>query len=514
LTRSSISAKAALAIIYARGQWATSARREVVALGELDGETLVSFADIKGKLSEVLRQVESGGAELAKMPMAQLSRISPPVFKKFTIKGQAAHILYDQDYRPVRIEDRVVMVAGGDALMLNVSGDRGEAEWKTPAGIDKATSDRYAYFPPGMRLLGALSRDGRIVVVADRKSARGLDVVNGKTKWHTDFYKIGIRSFYCMSAGQGVLVLADTSGKVSCLDMANGKLLWQNNLVGGRSRMPLGSAQIGGGLVVFRSDSGRSVTALSLSRQGRVVGTWTSKQWSQVEMTADGIMLMLLDGELTAREPARTDRPLWRVQYEGNKNPTIIGVSAEMLAVAPDMSGGPVDVLSIPGGGRKLASLAPASIEGQPGIAFEAAFDRGQIFVLCTAGLNGRRGGQYGQITNTRGINLQKFNLADGKRLWSRNIASAARYYPNVLPMTVGRNHVVVSARHYQAGQPCYVHIIDSETGRDAQKIDLRAPGAVIKDEPRRRQAMGPPVMTAGRLVVETTEGVSVNGEK
>ena len=147
-------------------------------------------------------------------------------------------------------------------------------------------------------------------------------------------------------------------------------------------------------------------------------------------------------------------------------------------------------------------------------VAFDAAFDRGNIFLLCTAGLNGRRGGQYGQITNTRGINLQKFNLADGKRLWSRDIESAARYYPNVLPITVGRKHVVVSARHYQAGLTCYVHVIESETGQEVQKIDLRAAGGGGKDESRRRQAMGPPVMTAGRLVVETSEGVRINGEK
>ena len=253
---------------------------------------------------------------------------------------------------------------------------------------------------------------------------------------------------------------------------------------------------------------------MSLSREGRVVGTWTSKQWSQVEMTADGIMLMLLDGELTAREPARIEKPLWKVDYDGGKNPTIIGVSTEMLAVAPDMSGGAVDVLSIPGGGRKLASLAPANIEGMAGIAFGAAFDRGHIFVLCTAGLNGRRGGQYGQITNTRGINLQKFDLSDGKRLWSRDVESAATCYPNVLPITVGRNHVVVLARHYQAGKSCYVHVIESETGREVQKIDLQAAAVAVKDEPRRRQSMGPAVMTAGRLVVETAEGVSINGEK
>jgi hypothetical protein len=183
-----------------------------------------------------------------------------------------------------------------------------------------------------------------------------------------------------------------------------------------------------------------------------------------------------------------------------------------MLAVARDASGGAVDVLSIPGGGRRLASLEMGQIEGSPGIAIEAAFDRGQLFMLCAAGLTMPRRGQYGQITNARGLGLQKFNLADGKRLWSRDIENTAMYYPNVLPMVVGLNHVAVSARHFLAGQNCYVHVIESQTGQDVQKIDL---GTSVKTElQRRRQAMGPPVMTNGRLVVETAEGVSVNGEK
>jgi outer membrane protein assembly factor BamB len=510
-----VSAGAALAVIYTRGQWRTSARNVIADLRKCDGETMVSFADMQGKLSDVLRLIESGEADLSDRPLADVSIIRPPLVEKFALKGEATHILFDQDYRPLRVDDRLAMISEGDAILLNVAGDRGEAEWKTPAGIDRAGVDRYAFFPPGMRLMGALSRDRRILVVADRRSARGIDVNDGKIRWNAEYGggEVGLGSFYCMGAGQGVLVLADTAGKVICLDLANGKKFWVNNLTGGRSRLPLGSPRIGGGLVLFRCDAGRTVTAMSLSRQGRVVGSWTGKQSSDVAMTEDGIMLMMIDGELTAREAESIDKPIWKVTYDANKNPGIVGVAGDMLAVARDSSGGAVDVLSIPGGGRRLASLEPGPIEGSPGIAIEAAFDRGQIFMLCTAGLTMPRRGQYGQITNARGLGLQKFNLADGKRLWSRDIENTAMYYPNVLPMIVGRNHVAVSARHFQTDQNCYVHVIESQTGQDVQKIDLGSAAAGINEQ-RRRLLMGPPVMTNGRLVVETAEGVSVNGEK
>ena len=509
-----VSAGAALAVIYTRGRWYTSARNVIADLRKCDGQTDVSFADIHGTLGDVLKQIESGQGDMSDRPLADVSIIRPPLVEKFTIKGESANILFDQDYRPLRVDDRLAMICEGDAIMLNVAQDRGEAEWKTPAGVERTGAERHVALPPGMSLMGALSRDRRILVVADRKIARGIDVNNGKTRWNAEYAgrDVGLGSFYCMGAGQGVLVLADIAGKVVCLDLANGKKLWENNLTGGRSRLPLGPPLIGGGLVLFRTDAGRTVTALSLSRQGRVVGSWSGKQASDVAMTEDGILLMMIDGELTAREAESVDRPIWKVSYDANRNPGIVGATGDMLAVARDSSGGPVDVLSIPGGGRKLVSLVTGLIEGSPGIAIEAAFDRGQLYMLCAAGLNMPRRGQYGQMTHARGLSLQKFNLADGKRLWSRDIENTAMSYPNVLPMVVGRDHVAVSARHGQPGQSCYVHVIESQTGQDVQKIDLGA-GAGAKDQ-YRRQSMGPPVMTNGRLVVETGEGVSVNGEK
>ena len=46
------------------------------------------------------------------------------------------------------------------------------------------------------------------------------------------------------------------------------------------------------------------------------------------------------------------------------------------------------------------------------------------------------------------------------------------------------------------------------------QKIDLQGKGAGPKDENRRRQGIGQPVMTNGRLCVETSEGVKIYGER
>jgi hypothetical protein len=89
-----------------------------------------------------------------------------------------------------------------------------------------------------------------------------------------------------------------------------------------------------------------------------------------------------------------------------------------------------------------------------------------------------------------------------------------AMFYPNILPIVVGQKHVAVSARHFQIGMPCHTYVVDAETGKISQKFDMRGGAAGVKDEARRRQAIGQPVMTDGRLCVENVEGVTVYGKQ
>jgi outer membrane protein assembly factor BamB len=506
------SAGAALAVIYTRRQWRTLAHSMIAKLRPFDGATQVAFADITGRLDEVLRRIESGQGPLRPRAVVKPGRLRPPLVEKFSFKDEWSGILTSQDYRPVRIDGRVVLITEGDAVMLDVSKARAEADWKTPAGIAKAS--RTASNPPCMRLIGALSKDRRILAVADRVSARGIDVVTGKTTWHCEYAKAGLGSFFQMGAGQGVLVVADTSGKVICVDLSDGKKLWDNRVAGNQSRLPYGPPRIGGGLVIFRADNSKTVSAMSLSRQGYTVAAWSAQQRADAVISPDGIILLMLDGTLTAREPGNLDKPIWSVQYDVNKNPGILAATRDMVAVAPDGSGGPVHVLSITGSGRKLATLATARFDDSPALAFDAVFDRGNLLVMCaTWQMLPRRGGTDNR-SRVRGLCLQKFSLADGKMLWKRTLAGRTEHLNSVLPMVVGQDHVVVTARHTYTNKPYYVHVIDLKDGRDAQKIDLRGRGANSTTDRRRRMTMGTPAMTNGRLVVETTQGVSVYGEK
>jgi hypothetical protein len=75
-----------------------------------------------------------------------------------------------------------------------------------------------------------------------------------------------------------------------------------------------------------------------------------------------------------------------------------------------------------------VASLATTAIDGMPAVPFDARFDGERLYVLCSAGASGRRKYTYGRRSNSRGISLQKFDVALERRLWSRTIESPAQY--------------------------------------------------------------------------------------
>jgi outer membrane protein assembly factor BamB len=512
------SASVGLATIYARGGWVTSARNECNWLRDLPQETTISFGDVKGSLADVLRTIEGGTTGGGFQKLALLSEIRPPLSALWKIEGADVFILRDQEHQPVRIGEKVVVIKGDEAYLMDTGAENAKQAvegWKGLAGIDKRTLEQYPYFPAGMRTVGAVSPDRKTLVVADRSTVRGLDLASAKVVWQRRMDEVGIKSFFCMSVGQGVLVVAGADGAVSCVSLKDGQQVWRNQLVGA-AKTPFASPWIAGDLVAIPHNNRRTVTCFSLAKEGRVVGKWEAKQSAQCELTPDGLLVLVVDGELTVRDTAQMDKPMWTARYDMNRQPCILAVSGEMVVVSPDRTGGPLDVLSVPGGGRKVATLKLEDVGGMQLVPVDAQFDGESVYVACSSAQEvGQRKAFCGRLSNCRGVTVQKFEIAGEKRVWSQTIEGPTQYYPNFLPLTIGKEHVVVTARQYNVGMSHYVYILDSKTGKEVQKIDLMSKqGADPQVEQRRRQVLCQPVMTTGRLAVENSEGVTVYGEK
>ena len=511
------SASVALAMIYARGGWLTSARKECEGLRGLPDDLPVAFADVRGPLSDVLKIIETGKVPTTSRRMREAASISPPLTELFKLTGHDVNILRDQEHRPVRHGDKIALIKGAEVYLLDPT-SRGAAEatsaWKGLAGIDEAALMKNRYGTPGMRLIGGISSDGRVLAVADNKTIRGLDLVTAKVRWQQKMESIGIKAFHCMGVGDGVLVAVDRAGMVSCVNLTSGQVTWQNKLAGGSRSAPVGPPWIGGGMAVIHNNGGKSVSCFDLARQGRLVRKWDAAQWAQCEITPDGLLVLMLDGTVTVREMAKIDKPLWTRKYNATDQPALLCVSRDLIAVSSHAATGPVYVLTV-GGGQPVAKLETGLLGGTPGSPVDARFGDDGLFVVCSMGSRGRPKSGYGRLSSSRGLNLQRFSLPEGKRQWSRDLADNRAYtFSMLLPLVVGRAHAVVTAKHSMSGQAYYAFVVDSETGKIVQKIDMLGKAGADNSERYRRTSIGQPVMTNGRLCMETSEGVSIYGEK
>ena len=507
------SANIALAIIYARGQKTTMARVFCNQVRALPGDTIIAFADIKGKLGQIIKRLDAGkvGPPI-KVELPQTAAINPPLKKIFDIPDVKAFILRDQEFRAPRLGSHVFVVHGNRVVMLDTAAGSAEkaTRWSGLTSIDADALIKGSYYNPGYRLLGALSTDHKVLLVAHRLGMSGIDVGNGKVVWQKKMGDLGISSFHCMSVGRGVLVVVDAAGKLTCVEVATGQIRWRAMVVGG-GRSVAGPPKIGRGLVLTKHDGNRRLTCFDLVT-GKVVGVWRGS-YVDGYVTGEGLVVTMIDGLLSVLDRGQMGKALWTRKYASGPYSAILAVGANAVVVSPANNNDVVEVLSITGGGRLLASLTGAQVASFKPIPVEAAFDGQNVYVTYSLMAAGRRKYLFGRTSTSRGMIVQKFDLA-GRRLWTRNINTAARSYYYCLPVVIGKKHLVVTARQTNYTMPSHVHVLTGVHGRQVEQIDLRGAGANPTTLTYRMSAIGPPVMTGGRLCVETGQGVSIYGER
>lgn len=517
-----VSAAAALATIYARGGRMLTARQELDPVRDQPADSRVSFADIQGTLGRLIQEIEGGELPRFDVPMRFVSRLEPPLSDKFRLEGDDVLILRDQDYRPVRLGERLLVLRGKRAILLNTAAAEAPKEynWASVVSIDLSTIQRYLY-SPGQALVCGLSADRKVLAIADRQAVRGFDVKTGKVKWRErTLAELGIGSLAFMGTGGGALVLVDTQGKLTCVDIAGGELKWKATLVGGNLRLPgnrrtnarpTAAPVFAAGCVYVRHGGNRAVTCLDL-RTGKVLGKWGAKSHLQAFPTAEGMLVMMADGELSVREIIRNDEGRRTFseprihRYGESSGALILGICRDRIALSPNRSSSEVRVLPMVRN-QAYASFEAAGILGKKAMPVEAYFDGDDLFVLSTTGRFGTPRSTYGRLTSVRGLSLERYDLAEKKRVWQKVVEPPQRYTSYLMPLVMGQDHVVVAAKSFSSGMPSQAKILDRAEGKMVGRIDLRAGGGTA-----RLRAIGPPVMTNGRLCVEDSKGLTVYG--
>ncbi len=505
------SAQFALAMLYGRSGQTILVTVKCAELDKLPPETPIRFAEIRGTLGELLKKVRKGDmGKITSVAIRHVSRIETPLTKIYSIDDKETYILRDQEFRPVRLGQSIFVLRGDRVLMLDTSAgnEKSAIVWSGLSGVDKAMLQRYAFPVPGMTLIGALSTDQKALIVADRVSMSAFDLISGKVLWRRKFKDMGIGRFTSMSVGFDVIIVSDTAGKIVCTEISSGKVRWVSVLAGTLSQRRLnGPPRIGKSLVMVRSNGFRILTCLD-TRTGKIVRKVTAGTYVDGRMTPQGLLLMMVDGKLSAFDPADLNKPIWTRTYNTAKRPAILAIGDRRVVVSGEFSSPDIEIVSITSG-QVIAKLKLANAGGSRRYPVDAWIKGESLYVIGSIKPDQYRGRAYGRLSNCYGLNIQKFNLSGKVLEWNTTLDTDQTAVYQTIPAAIGKRHIVIFARPVRSDMPSKAVVLDTSNGAVRQRIDIKGNSAGRNTRGRK---LGSPVMTNGRLVVETAGGLEIYG--
>ncbi len=501
------SATVALAAIYAQGRKPIAARLTLERVRDLDPETPIEFGNVRGRLGKMIEQIDSGKIPESEASLELKQSLITPLEVRFGFRGKDVALIRDENYRPVRIGQSVLVLKNRRAMLVNTSADTAETSvgWVGLTSVDgNAMLGRYGYYPPEMSLYGGLSDDGETIVVSDRDGATGFETSTGKRKYHVDFSGLGANSgrFAGIGMGRGKLVVVGTDQNVHCLDISTGKRLWKAShpQKKGRTGVPI---RVDAGLVVVPEQNRQGLAAfdaetgkLRLRLHGRDSFAWF----------VDGKLLTISDGQLSLWDPKDTDKPVWKVNYNAGQGPGVLAVTAGRVYVAASRTSKSIDVRSLAKEGKKLGTLNLPRFKGKSLYAVSLVrLGDGTTVVLATDNMRSSHGQYYGKLTPTSGLYMVGLDGETGKTRWTIELPGTDGTYNLPYPMTVGERHVLLTATINHRGYRSFA--IDARTGQIGWSAGKETDNRSYRN---RLRAVATPAMTSGYMVAEDENGVQV----
>ncbi len=564
----SVSATTVLVAVYTVAGWTQAAKLTRNELNDVSPETPVAFADIQGTLGEVLKQIDTGKISVpVYSSQADLARplsadINPPLREIFQLPG--ACILTDQEYRPVRIGPMVLVQQAEKTIMLDTSADTAEQASRNfvLARLNSQNLDKTQMSIPGMGMIAGRSKDGNIIVLCSKSLMTAFRVDTGKVLWSHAPERFGLVWSEVMGLGNDTLIVGNFLGKIAAVNFADGKVKWKSKIVfqpagekEAEQRVRLLRAQrsrqglrilpneisppvIGGELAVFShmDGRGRGLSVIDL-KNGKLLDTLMGRESARAFITSTGLLVTMVDGELAIRnrESFDTKEPILTIAYQADLQPAIIGVSNQYVAVVPSKTGQTVELVSLHGSSVlrhiELKLETERKLKSPPQL---AVFDGPSVYITFASSASGVGPLLSLSPSMLRDPLLAKFDTSTGRELWQRELVTEKRDLRRaflVVPPAFGRSNLALQMRGIGAGLRC--DILNQEAGEIVQDVSLTRASTPDRSRAARRKMVAEageqwsvpgtspknsrqiniPVITSGRLMVETERGITVYGE-
>jgi len=486
-------------------------------LEKLPPDAAASFAGLSGSVAEILERFASRRRPTGAAGSEPLEAITPPL-RRLLADQSPGVLLRGTDGRAVRVGSSLFLLRGDRLALLDVTaGTFADAiRWETPLPVDTKTAYRYGFTRWAYHMAAGLTADGAVLAVLTRGGCAGLEVATGRIRWRLDLADLGVQAgqWHSLAMADDEFIILGKSGAVLVFDKRSGKLLWRHAVK--QSWLPWRSAaQVSGDLLLTLHGRASLMATLFDMSTRKCLGTVKigPAATAQAELTPGGL-LIFSDGQwLRLVEPiADLSQPVWSVRLERKSARPIVAVTDEHVLVAPDELG-VVQLRSLIDQGRTVQSFRIASpAAGGAPVVLEARMAGDCLWVLAGSAGSSRSASTI--FSSCRDPSLQAFELSTGNALWPAvNLASSGGVH-YVMPLEVGRDHVCAIARPQPGTRPGRLRIIGRATGQDVQEpvyVPGAAPGHRVG--PFRYMMGTSPVMIAGRLVVDSPNGVIVHGK-
>ncbi len=513
------SAELGMAMIYQR------VNPRLMWLGLRGLETLspdirASFADVSGRTGDILKRLTAQLPPPRTIATNLPGPISPPLKQIFRgPKSEATIILRRDDGQPVRCDDSLFLLIGGRIARFNPAAATFEEaiQWKTAAVIDTRnifrTGTTYV-------LRAGLTDDSTVLVVAFHWGGIvGADAKTGKVLWRrSGSEKIVSRLQFTTMDGNRLVVLTYDKD-IIVLDMHSGKEIWKTRV---SSRQGFSwsappqitsrgeSSKSGGILLVSRSrGNAKQVVAYDMSTW-KSLGSISMTRIGQAHLTPEGLILVSNGKSLRLIEPILgIDRSIWSIDMPSGH--AIIGATDTHVIVSPVAGSNVVELRSLTDNGRIVRTFQCKS-----SMPTGAVIAGNRLYVITDTRTYSRHLPVTGRISAGIAATLNAFELTSAKMLWSVDLRAnpARRTHTYIMPLQIGRNHLCAMVKEQNFNTSPVVMTVKTSNGKVVQKLTLpNANGINRRQRHPRHMLLSSPAITAGRLVVETHNGLEVYGK-
>ncbi|MBI5724138.1 MAG: PQQ-binding-like beta-propeller repeat protein [Planctomycetes bacterium] len=526
-------ALSALFLLYSRMGQDGAVQAKAIDRSQIPDETGVAFADMKGSLGGILKEIQSGKLKTFSTVLSTCD-VRPPLSKIFTLPGKNTFLLRGQDDRPIRLGESVFSIIADQQkecyiVLTDLSADSDQRAERFRGLYNM--SDKRNFFSasgsPETKLIGGLSANRDLLTVADRGQIAVYDLGTSKIKWQKSYSQLGIKTFGMMGCGDGSVVIAEQDGKVSCIRSdSDGKIAWSSSVL---DRQNVQKIIIWGGMAAVIGKNMKEMGIFDLA-SGKLMGTFSSRD-SIISAAAAGPdkLAAVVDKKLSLfsleKADGRSKLTNRLVMPLPNYSTTLAGADKDYAVLCATNNTLPLTIVSL----AEQSSAEPVKISlPKSKFVVSCALSGDDMYVLAADGVDNQVRQEYiegryvqTQVASCNLPTLYKIDPKDGKVAWSvpigrtkDNSGSQTRF--NFSSIVAGASQLSFTGKKFEPSLPgasevCY--IVDTATGKVSQELQ-EAQEASTDSQPKqtRWNRTMPPAMTNGRLALDRFVGLEVYG--